>query len=135
MKESNPEYLKQWLIKANEDIAVIIELSSEHPENYCSAISFHSQQAIEKFLKAFLVFHKKEFERTHDVDFLLAECMSIDKSDFEELDLKDISDYAVTVRYPDDFLIPTVPDAITHKEIAMLVKEIVERKISGFSQK
>lgn len=65
----------------------------------------------------------------------MAECMSIDKSDFEELDLKDISDYAVTVRYPDDFLIPTVPDAITHKEIAMLVKEIVERKISGFSQK
>ena len=135
MKESNPEYLKQWLIKANEDIAVIIELSSAYPENYCSAISFHSQQAIEKFLKAFLVYHKKEFERTHDVDFLLAECMTIDKLEFEELDMKNISDYAVTVRYPDDFLIPSVPDALDHKEIALLVKEIVERKISGFSQK
>ncbi len=130
MNESPLEYLRQWLIKANEDIAVILELSSGHPEHYCSAISFHSQQAVEKFLKAFLVYHRKEFERTHDVDFLLAECMSIDELGFEDLDLKDISDYAVAVRYPDDFLIPSVEEALGHLKIALLVKEIIERKIA-----
>jgi len=42
MTEEAKEYVKNLLIKANEDIA-ILELSSEHPENYTSAICFHSQ--------------------------------------------------------------------------------------------
>lgn len=95
------------------------------------AISFHSQQAVEKFLKTFLVYHKTEFGRTHDVDFLLSECMHIDTSGFEEIKLKNISDYAVTVRYPDDFLIPSVQEALDHKEIALQVKRIVEGKLNS----
>jgi len=58
---TNPklEYIKNWLFKANEDIAVIIQLSAEHPENYTSAISFYSQKAVEKFFKAYLVYINK----------------------------------------------------------------------------
>ncbi|MBI4648165.1 MAG: HEPN domain-containing protein, partial [Bacteroidia bacterium] len=118
-----------WLIKANEDIDVILQLSVDHPENYTSAISFHSQQSVEKFLKAYLVYKDIEFDRTHDVDFLLSECMSIEKNGFEELDLKNLNDYAVTVRYPDDFMIPSLKEALENKEIAIQVKQIIEGKI------
>jgi HEPN domain-containing protein len=102
------ELLKRWLYKANEDIEVIIRLSSEQPELYTSAITFHAQQATEKFFKAYLVYKDKEFPRTHDVDFLLMECMAFDKTGFEEIDLKNISEFAVAVRYPDDFLVPSI---------------------------
>ncbi len=129
MKNQKTEYIKNWLIKANEDIDVIVQLSVEHPENYTSAISFHSQQAIEKFLKAFLIYKDIEFERTHDVDFLLIKCLSVEKSGFEDLDLKNVNDYAVTVRYADDFLIPALKEALENKEIALQVKNIVESKI------
>jgi hypothetical protein len=57
--------------------------------------------------------------------------MHIDTSGFEEIKLKNISDYAVTVRYPDDFLIPSVQEALDHKEIALQVKRIVEGKLNS----
>ena len=129
MKNQKSDYIKNWLFKANEDIAVVVQLSSEHPENYTSAISFHSQQAVEKFFKAYLVYIDKEFGRIHDVDFLLLECMNFDKTGFDKLDLKNLNDYAVSVRYPDDFMVPSITEAIENKEIALIVKQIVEEKI------
>ena len=105
------------------------QLSSEQPEYYTTAISFHSQQAVEKFLKAYLIYEDVEFPRTHDVDYLLAECIKIDKESFNIIDLKSLNDYAVTVRYPDDFMTPSVKAALENKEIALLVKEIVESRI------
>ena len=44
------EYVKKWLIKANNDLKVAInlmKLSSE--ETVTEAICFHSQQAVENF--------------------------------------------------------------------------------------
>ena len=129
MNQQKETYIKNWLIKANEDIAVVNQLSSEQPEFYTTAISFHAQQAVEKFLKSFLIYNDIEFPRTHDVDYLLAECIKIDKDGFNNIDLKSLNDYAVTVRYPDDFMTPSLKAAIENKEIALLVKDIVESKI------
>jgi len=131
MNNQKSEYIKSWLLKANEDIAVVIELSSEKPEMYATAISFHAQQAVEKFLKAYLVFRDIEFGRTHDVDFLLSECMSVETSGFEDIDLKNLNDFAVTIRYPDDFLTPALREITEFKEIALQVKKIVEEKIES----
>jgi len=128
MTEEAKEYVKNLLIKANEDIA-ILELSSEHPENYTSAICFHSQQAVEKFFKSYLAYKEIEFERKHDVDFLLSQCMKVEKSQFEYLDLKSLNDYTVKVRYADDFYYPSVKEALEYKEIAFEVKKIVDGKI------
>lgn len=122
-------YIKLWLIKADEDIAVIIQLSIEYPEKFTSAISFHAQQAVEKLLKAYLVYKDIAFDKTHDVDFLLSECLRIEKSGFEEIDLKNLNDYAVSVWYPDDFMIPTLDEALENKEIALFVKQIIDSKI------
>jgi HEPN domain-containing protein len=129
MNKHHIEYVKQWLIKANEDIDVLIIIASEHPEHYTSAIAFHSQQAVEKFLKSFLVYNNMDIEKTHDVNFLLSECIKIEKSGFEDIDVKNLTDYAVTVRYADDFMIPTLNEVLELKEIAFSVKKIVEEKI------
>ena len=67
---------------------------------------FSCSTSSRKVFETFLIFKGIEFGRTHDVDFLLSECIAQHKADFENLDLRNLNDYAVSVRYPDDFFIP-----------------------------
>lgn len=39
--------------------------------------AFHAQQSVEKTLKAFLTMHRQVFAKTHDLDLLLRQCISI----------------------------------------------------------
>jgi HEPN domain-containing protein len=110
MTENEKEYIKQWLFRAGEDIAVIHALSIQNTELYASTICFHCQQAVEKYLKAFLVYKKIEFPKTHDVDFLLSKCISINPLLFEKFDFKNLTDFGVDIRYPDDFYIPEISE-------------------------
>ncbi len=93
-----------------------------------SSICFHAQQASEKFLKAYLAYHDVDFPRTHDLDFLLLECQKIDKEAFQ-IDFKSLTDFGVSIRYPDDFYIPDEKEALEYSDTAISVKEIVERLI------
>lgn len=73
------EYVKKWLIKANNDLKVAInlmKLSSE--EIVTEAICFHSQQAVEKLLKAYLITKNVEFGKTHNLEYLLELCVKKD---------------------------------------------------------
>ncbi len=128
MTKDKAEYIKNWLFRANEDIAVIKSLVNTGVGYYTSSICFHAQQASEKFLKAFLAYHDVDFPRTHDLDFLLIECQKIDKEAFQ-IDFKSLTDFGVSVRYPDDFYIPDKKEALQYLDVAISVKEIVERFI------
>jgi HEPN domain-containing protein len=51
--------VKGWLIKAESDFRVIEhELKLPDDEIVKDAVCFHCQQAVEKYLKAFLIHHK-----------------------------------------------------------------------------
>ncbi|MGM0529588.1 MAG: HEPN domain-containing protein [Bacteroidota bacterium] len=125
MNPAKLEYIKSWLYRANEDIAVIESLINAGIESYTSTISFHAQQASEKFLKAFLVYKGINFPNTHDIDYLLQQCQTIDKKAFD-IDVKDITDFGVSIRYPDDFYIPSVREALEYRDIAAEIKIAVE---------
>ncbi len=125
MNREKLEYIKNWLFRANEDIAVIDNLINAGVENYTSTICFHAQQASEKFLKAFLVHYDVDFPRTHDLDFLLLECQKINKEAFHDINLKSLSEFGVSVRYPDDFYIPTVSETLEYHQVAKEIKGIV----------
>ena len=128
MTRDKAEYIRNWLFRANEDIAVIKSLVNDGTEFYTSSICFHAQQASEKFLKAFLAYHDVDFPRTHDLDFLLLECQKINKEAFQ-IDFKSLTDFGASVRYPDDFYIPDEKEALEYRDTAISVKEIVERLI------
>lgn len=128
-KEQN-EYLRTWLFRANEDIAVIENLFESDPELYASSICFHAQQAVEKFLKAFLVLHNIDFPKTHDLDYLLLECKKIEPEDFN-IDTGSLTDFGVSLRYPDDFYVPDKEETIQYRNIARDVKKIIESKIKN----
>lgn len=67
-------------------------------------VCFHCQQAVEKYLKAFLVKHQIEFPKTHSMMTLINLCSKADSSFKEKLLEADIlTDYAVEIRYPDEW--------------------------------
>ena len=68
------------------------------------------QQAVEKFLKAFLVYRNIDFPKTHDLDYLLQECKKIYNKVFD-IDLGSLTDFGVSIRYPEDFYLPDAVEA------------------------
>jgi len=79
-------------------------------------------------LKAFLTSKGIDFGRTHNLEFLIKLCSDID-SEFKKLDVGNLSDYAVEVRYADEFYIPTLEEAKQAFEIAKKAKEFIFRKM------
>jgi HEPN domain-containing protein len=127
MNEETQNYIRQWISKANDDLIVIDKLT-EFEIIAPSAICFHCQQVVEKYLKAFLIANGVEIRKTHNIEFLLVECEEID-SDFSSIDPKDLNDFGVDIRYPGDLYIPSDEETLDHKQIALDVKELVEQKL------
>lgn len=126
------ERLKQWIVKADNDLKVAInELSLENP--ITDAICFHCQQAVEKFLKAYLVYRGVNFKRTHNITALLKLCITDDKDfiEIEGMDVEKLTIYATELRYPDFLYIPTIEEAKEAIEKAKFVKEFVMKKMGG----
>lgn len=127
MNNDTIAFIKQWILKANEDLLVVSKLT-EFEFIATSSVCFHCQQAAEKFLKAFLISRGVDIKKTHNIEFLLAECSDFD-SDFSEIDPKNLSDFGVDVRYPGDMYTPSIKETIEHKEIAFRIKKVVEKKL------
>ena len=69
MNEATIDFIKQWLLKANEDLLVVDKLT-EYEIIATSSVCFHCQQAVEKFLKAFLIANGVEVKKTHNIEYL-----------------------------------------------------------------
>ncbi len=127
MNKETVDFIKQWLYKANEDILVINKLT-EFEVVATSSVCFHCQQAVEKFLKAFLIANGVDIKKTHNIEFLLSECADLDKN-FSEIDPKELSDFGVDARYPGDMYIPDKLETLEYKKLALEIKDFVERRI------
>jgi HEPN domain-containing protein len=92
--------IARWLRKAQHDLTAARRLLTPDCVEF-DVVAFHCQQAVEKSLKAFLVAHRVEFEKIHDIRRLLDLCAAID-ADFNELraSAEPLTIFAVTFRYP-----------------------------------
>ena len=120
-------FIESWLNKAGHDLMSAQRLLEIEPmilDNAC----FHCQQAVEKYLKAFLVYKGRDIERTHNVIFLLSECADFDPV-FATIDPQNINDYAVQGRYPDSNLMPTPEEAKGYYQLAIQVKALVTERV------
>ncbi|CAD5243724.1 MULTISPECIES: HEPN domain-containing protein [Thermococcus] len=94
-----------WIRKGEDDLRLAeLALENDIPDY----AAFHAQQAVEKFLKAFLLKNNKPLVRTHEIAYLIEKCKEIDPS-FEELynlGAHYLSDFAVEVRYPGYYPVP-----------------------------
>ncbi len=98
MKPKESLYPADWLRIAEKDLSRVRQLLAIHdPE----AAGFYLQQAVEKFLKAFLLSHGWALQRIHDLEPLLNEVLAFDAS-FEEYRsvLQTITGLYFVERYP-----------------------------------
>lgn len=68
---------KSWLKKAKEDLITaetLLDSPEKRLEFLTASIGFHSQQCVEKCLKAILTFNQNDFKRSHDIHYLLNLC-------------------------------------------------------------
>ena len=120
-------YIESWIDKSEHDLMSAQRLLEIEPmilDNAC----FHCQQAIEKYLKAFLVYHGRDIERTHNIIFLLSECANFDPI-FATIDPMNINAYAVQGRYPDSTLMPTAAEAKSYYQLALQIKTLATERI------
>lgn len=130
MSPEQKEVIAEWYQKGDEDLLaakVVIEAS---PMLYDVA-AFHSQQAAEKYLKAYLVYFETMPPKVHDLKQLIDLLEKFDSSINEIRDAEFLSMYAVRSRYPDDYEIETKEHALEITAIADKVKSFIQNKI-GF---
>lgn len=118
----------RWLRYAEEDLATaqaIVKQGLGVPRQAC----WLSQQAGEKAIKAALVFQQIEFPRSHDLD-LLARLLPLNwQSVLTDVDLSELSQWAVESRYPGDWPELFSVDAVRALEMAALVVDHVRRRV------
>ena len=92
---------REWVKKAEGDLATARrELRARRQPNY-DAVCFHSQQCVEKFLKARLVEADLRFGKTHDLEQLLDLAVRVEPLwNTLRPALNLLSSYAVEFRYP-----------------------------------
>ncbi|MCH8540755.1 MAG: HEPN domain-containing protein [Opitutales bacterium] len=93
--------IQEWIEKAESDFATATRERRVRKSPNFDAVCFHAQQCIEKYLKAILVTHQKPFQKTHDLEFLLTEILTIYPSlEASREDFQLLTQYAVHYRYP-----------------------------------
>lgn len=127
MTEALKAYIESWLNKAEHDLISaqrLIEIEPMILDNAC----FHCQQAIEKCLKAYLIYNEFDIQKTHDIIALLAQCSNFD-TEFSTIDPLNINAYAVQGRYPDTNLMPEKEEAESYYQLALQIKALITEKI------
>jgi len=123
------ELALEWLAKADVDLRAgsLLFASGQLYE----PVTFHAQQAVEKALKAFLVWHQVEFPKTHDMSLLLELCGSVDAGLAESLaDAEELTPYGVDYRYPGEQAPVAREAAEASLSVARAAVFEVERRLS-----
>jgi HEPN domain-containing protein len=128
-RPEKPFSCEGWLLKASNEFRSAKKLIQGDDKILDTAI-YHTQQAAEKALKAFLVFNKQSFLKTHDLEKILTCCESFEKA-FGGLRASAalLNPYGTFFRYPDNFFEPALEDVIEAIENAEKILNFVKKII------
>jgi len=99
------EIVREWVERGDSDFKAAKLLAQQ--KGLENQAGFHCQQAIEKWLKAYLIKQGEELRKIHDLTALVIDCEKYD-SDFQELEslVEGITGFAVEFRYPGESASP-----------------------------
>ena len=121
-EERKRDLVQEWLDRAGEDLGLAEYLFSEGV--YYRAIGFNAQQAAEKYIKAFLVWHQIDFPKIHDLGKLLNLAARVDPDIAESLrNITELNIFGAEIRYPSDLPDVTHPEAKRAVELAEMVRD------------
>ena len=127
MRRDESRYPADWLRVAEKDLSRVEHLLSVHD---AEAAGFYLQQAVEKFLKAFLLSKGWKLERIHDLEALLNRALGHDASlePFRAV-CQHVTGFYVMERYP-----AMTDEGLTDEDIRQAlaqVKALIETLRSG----
>ncbi len=120
---------KLWLEKADSDLGAAKILLVYLPE-YKEAVAFHCQQAVEKYLKAYLIFLDIEFKPSHNLVYLINQINTKDSTSdsYYPLVIK-FEGFAVEFRYPNATIMPTDEELKEAIQITETIRKWITDKI------
>jgi HEPN domain-containing protein len=128
MSEVNNK-VKDWIDKADHDLgsAKLIYL---HIPAYFDTIAFHCQQATEKYLKSVLEYYVIEFQRSHNLVYLLdllAQRIDIAENIYDKAII--LNGFSVQIRYPDNAIYLTKEELETSISISQEFRDFAIKTI------
>jgi HEPN domain-containing protein len=102
---------RAWFLKSASDLhAAAHDLTAVPP--LLEDVVFHCQQGAEKALKGYLTWHDQRFRKTHSIEEVGEQCLTIDASLKPVVDRAvPLTEYAWKFRYPGDPEEPTQQEA------------------------
>jgi len=91
---------REWMAKGDNDLknaAHTLKLGQRCPTD---TVCFHSQQCVEKYIKAVLVILEIEFPRTHDIETLISLIPKSIRLSLPVEEQRKLTEYATVMRYP-----------------------------------
>ncbi len=112
---------RAWLTKADEDLrACEVCLAARRP--LLGTVTYHAQQAAEKAMKAWLVWHGRPFRKTHHLVEIAEPCWQVDPSLRPLLERSlPLSQYAWKHRYPGEPVDATRDEATAAMQLAQAI--------------
>jgi len=124
------EVVKAWLIKADHDLGTA-KITHLHIPEYQDTIAFHCQQAVEKYLKAYLYHLEIIFCKSHDLVYLLDLISQQDLFSKEWYDkASSIQNYSVQLRYPNIVIELSDLEIQNSLKIAKEFRDLIIKKLN-----
>ncbi len=122
--------IKQWIIKGDHDLGTA-KITYLYIPEYLDTITFHCQQAVEKYLKAYLIYQSTVFRFSHDLIYLL-DLITQKDSDFENYydTVSELQGYAIEIRYPNETIYLSNKKVEKAIVITKNVRELVTQKMN-----
>jgi len=92
--------VREWVARAEDDFKTATGLLKSVKDAPPSSICFHAQQCIEKYLKAHLVWQRRDFAKIHDIGELLARLGTQAGVTLTVVEQRRLTWYATSGRYP-----------------------------------
>jgi HEPN domain-containing protein len=127
-----------WIFFANNNIKAAENLIDD--AELTGEMTVLCQQAIEKYLKAFLTKHKISFKKTHDLLKLYLQVKEVKNLGINEELLADLVGLYIESRYPTDAalleggLLPSVEKANAYLDFAKSVAKIIKAELEDLRE-
>ena len=119
--------VRQWVQKAENDLKNAAHTLKLGPNCPTDTVCFHTQQCVEKYVKALLTVHGIEFSRIHHISALVALLPVRVRPDLTPEEQERLTDYAVSTRYPGDYEPIPLAEARQAVQIARRVRKQIRK--------
>jgi HEPN domain-containing protein len=127
---------REWLNAASDDLVTIENILGN--SMLTNIVAFHSQQAVEKSIKALIEEFGIAFVKTHNLQTLMIKIEEIMPLTANELIISELDRLYIDARYPADLGLmpdgkPTLEEAVIYYREALNIKKQVEVFLSGLN--